>query len=330
MSLFGKCQNFDPAITLIFERNSLTMRRTAPFTNPDESKTPLPSTSVVDMFGRLFGTILATLFEKNTLKPSTLQQPLADALSQIQSSFTESQNVTQKSISPEDFGGAFEKDLNVLKTELSILKRQNREISSPIEMISRSASFLKNQNQDESHVIPFRSKCLSDGIIGFLGRMIQGNPHDKGIISITGTPYNTESRYQPRNVVDLLTDSYFHSSGEPKQTLTYDINNMKIAVTHNLLRSFHGGINSNHPRSWVIEISVDGSKWNEIDRRDNYEGLNGPHRSQVFEVQSIGEARFVRIQQTGNTWADSNYVILCGVELFGGLRMNDSTRLNSS
>jgi hypothetical protein len=54
------------------------MRRIAPFTNLDESKTALPSTAVVDMFGRLFGTILATLFEKNTLKPSTSQKPLRD------------------------------------------------------------------------------------------------------------------------------------------------------------------------------------------------------------------------------------------------------------
>jgi hypothetical protein len=37
--------------------------------------------------------------------------------------------------------------------------------------------------------IQSRSKLISDGIVGFLRRMIQGHPHDKGI---TGTPYNAE------------------------------------------------------------------------------------------------------------------------------------------
>jgi hypothetical protein len=54
----------------------------------------------------------------------------------------------------------------------------------------------------------------------------------------------------------------------------------------------------------VIETSGDGSKWNEIDRQENYEHLNGAHPSQIFEVQSVGEARFVHIQQTGTNWTN--------------------------
>jgi hypothetical protein len=45
----------------------------------------------------------------------------------------------------------------------------------------------------------------------------------------------------------------------------------------------------------VIETSVDGSTWNEIDRQKNVESLNGSDRIQIFEV------RFVRIQQTETT-----------------------------
>jgi hypothetical protein len=90
------------------------MGQTVPFPNPDESRTALPSTSVVEMFGRFFGTILARLFENNTLKASVLQQPL----SQIQSSFTESQSLKQSSTSPGDFPSSVEEDLSVLKTEI--------------------------------------------------------------------------------------------------------------------------------------------------------------------------------------------------------------------
>jgi hypothetical protein len=225
------------------------MRRTAPFPNLDESKTTLPSTAVIDMFGRLFGTILATLFEKNTLKSSGLQQSLSNTFSQVQSSFTESQNATESSISPEEVGSVFGNDLNVLKTEFSILKRQISEIGSPIDLISHSSSFLNDQNKGECHVIPFRSKPVADGILGFLGRMVEGNLHDKRIISVTGTPYNTASTYQPQNVVDDLTNSFFLSSNSPKSTLTYDFKDMKVAVTHYLLRTNHGGVNASNPRS---------------------------------------------------------------------------------
>jgi hypothetical protein len=70
----------------------------------------LPSTAIIHVCGRLFGTSLGTLFEKNTLKPSALQQPFRDTLSQVQSSFIEG------------FCRAVGKDLSALQAELYILK----------------------------------------------------------------------------------------------------------------------------------------------------------------------------------------------------------------
>jgi hypothetical protein len=119
------------------------------------------------------------------------------------------------------------------KQKLAILKRQSSEVPSSVKLISHFHSFLKVQNKTECHVIPFRSKPVADGMIGFLRKMIQRHFHGKGIISITGTSCNTDSQYQPHVAADLLMNSSFHSTD---QTLTYNFKNMKVAVTHCLSR----------------------------------------------------------------------------------------------
>jgi hypothetical protein len=145
----------------------------------------------------------------------------------------------------------------------------------------------------ECHVIPFRSRAVPDGLISFLGRLCQGNPHDKNIICASGPAYSNDSGCQARNATDLQTDSYFLSQNAENQNLSYDFKNMRVAVTHYFLRSIGNSVNGSHLRSWVIEVSDDGSNWKEIDRRENDNHLNGLNHSFGFEVGSIVETRSV-------------------------------------
>jgi hypothetical protein len=108
----------------------------------------------------------------------------------------------------------------------------------------------------------------------------------------------------------------------------YDFKNMRAAVTHYFVRSYSGQVNAHHLRSWVVEASDDGQKWNEIDRREDCDELNGPNRSRVFDVRSIVEARFVRLRQIGLDWAGCQHIIIEAFELFGGLRIRDSMKPN--
>jgi hypothetical protein len=230
--------------------------------------------------------------------------------------------------------------VNGLRRELIELKRQLHELTGRVsrrsgvaqvlgdkasgdgsaEQLSRLCSFLKT----EYHAIPFSSTVVADGVLSFLGKLYQGNPHDKSIICATGTPYSGQALHQPRNATELQTDSYFCSQNGPNQFLTYDFKNARIAVTHYFLRSNGGGVNDNHLKSWVLEASDDGSTWKEIDRRENATELNGTNSSSAFEVQSIVETRFIRIRTIGLDWGGSQYLYIKAFELFGGLRIRDS------
>jgi hypothetical protein len=101
---------------------------------------------------------------------------------------------------------------------------------------------------------------------------------------------------------------------------------MKIAVTHYFLRSNGDGVNGKHLRSWVIEVSQDGSNWNEIDRQENHDGLKGPNQSYVFEVRSIVETRFIRIRMIDSNWQGNQHLYFRVFEVFGGIRFPDSIK----
>jgi hypothetical protein len=280
------------------------------------------------MFGRLFGTILATFIEKTPAKLSDARECLAETLSQARE--LGSPHPSSAPESPARTSG----DTDPLRGELEMLKRrlsQGTESDDErgmrtVELISRSTSFFRDKG-NEFHVIPFRSKPIPEGLIAFLGRVVHGNPHDKGIISINGHPYTAAATYQPRNASDLETDSMFHSVSADNQCLTYDFKSMRVAVTHYFLRSAHYDENTYHLRSWVIEVSDDEKQWKEIDRRENQDCLNGPNRVCAFEVPLIVDARFVRIRQTGTNGSGYRYLIVRAFELFGGLSIHDPSTL---
>jgi hypothetical protein len=71
----------------------------------------------------------------------------------------------------------------------------------------------------------------------------------------------------------------------------------------------------------VIETSVNGSAWTEVDRRENDSSLKGQNLTQLFKVSRIDECRFVRIRQIGkNHYSTPNdYLVISSFEIFGEL-----------
>jgi hypothetical protein len=105
---------------------------------------------------------------------------------------------------------------------------------SVFEMVSRSSSFCKDLRKVEWHAIPLRG---SDGIMGFLGQMVDGHTHDKRINSVRGSIGSGNHPCFLKNAADVRTDSYFHSVNDINQYKTYDFKDMKVLVTHCLFRS---------------------------------------------------------------------------------------------
>jgi hypothetical protein len=287
------------------------------------------------MFGRLFGVILATLLdrrpgtlEKISQTSNGLQSLIGELLDRLAPSRIPSEEKSPPSIRLPDPAiddcaegrcEREERDLLELKRQLCEKSKFPPELSDrSVDLIHRSTSLFERGADCSYHVCPFRNRPVFEGLICHLGKCCGGNPHEKGIICATGTPYDGSSCYQPPNVADLQTDSFFHSKNETGQWLCYDFKAMRVAVTHYILRSHNYQVNGYHLRSWVLEGSEDGSKWTEIDGRDNDSSLNGPKAIGTFEVRTVIESRTIII--SWNSPGSWTYLRPQSLELFRSFR----------
>lgn len=78
--------------------------------------------------------------------------------------------------------------------------------------------------------------------------------------------------------------------------------------------------NKKHIRSWKLEISNDGNKWEKIDQRDDVSELNGINKMKSFNVSTEHlPFRFIRIITDKNNWYSSDGFEIGKLELFGEL-----------
>jgi hypothetical protein len=165
-------------------------------------------------------------------------------------------------------------------------------------------------------------KSSIGGIISYLTSQHGGNIHDRGIVNISALePHNTSSSDHPKNVADLTaTNTYLCSKNQPNQMLVYDFQKLRIKPTDYSIRSCHcHGVNGEHLKSWVIEVSSDGSDWEEIDRPENNNELNASSLIKTFSVSKSIECRFIRLHQIGPNHQGNNYLLFSAFEVFGSL-----------
>jgi hypothetical protein len=158
-----------------------------------------------------------------------------------------------------------------------------------------------------------------NGIIHHLTLEFGGNVHDRGIVSITADrPYGDSPSYAAKNIADLEANSYFDCANAKDMWVCYDFKTMKVILTDYAIRSRYNH-NGHNLKSWVIEVSNDGSHWTEADRRENRDDLCATNVVRSFAVSKPTVGRYIRLRQTGfNNHGDFDTYI-SGFELFGSL-----------
>jgi hypothetical protein len=161
---------------------------------------------------------------------------------------------------------------------------------------------------------PMKELRSLEGIISYLTQKYNGNVFEKGIITITSkSVYSDHPKYALKNVADLNdSDSHFWSKNEPGQWVCWDFRDMRVLPTHYTLRSAW-------LKSWVLEDSMDGENWREIDRQTNTQDSNAAWRMASFAISSPAECRFIRLTQTGANHVSRDDLYLRALELFGTL-----------
>ena len=158
-----------------------------------------------------------------------------------------------------------------------------------------------------------------DGILARLTRECGGNVHEKGVVEVTASS-ESDVGYDARHVVELGKDSWFQSDDDkPDSWICYDFKALRVAPTGYSIRTAFECF----PRSWVIEVSNDGSagSWEVVDRRDDNEDLHGSRVTRNFAISAPtrGNFRFVRLRQTGKNHHGDDVLALSALEVFGTL-----------
>ena len=158
-----------------------------------------------------------------------------------------------------------------------------------------------------------------DGIIAHFTRECGGNVHDKGIVNVTASSF--DDSHPPKNVLDLVGPLYFSAKDQNGVWICFDFKERAVIPTSYSVRSEPRPPGLYHLKSWVIEVSNDGSSWTEIDRRDDNNDLNGPYLTGNFQISRVPSEslRFFRLRQTGETHRGGYYVEISSMEIFGTL-----------
>ena len=132
---------------------------------------------------------------------------------------------------------------------------------------------------------------------------------------------------KPENVVDLGSDSCFYSNDSPNSWICYDFGGRRVTPTSYSIRSHPYWGDENYPKSWVLEVSNDGSEgsWKAVDSREDNNDLNDKLVTCNFAISAPPSVafRFVRLRQTGKNHCPdlegSDVLAIGSLELFGAL-----------
>jgi len=161
-------------------------------------------------------------------------------------------------------------------------------------------------------------ECPLRGIIAHLTQECGGNVHDRKVVSVTSNGvYGKAAVHSPAHAADLDTDSIFDSVCQQEAWLCYDFMGHEVTVTHYAIRSYSGITGGCNLRSWAVDASKDGGRWQEIDRQDNCDDLRAAGGIAIFLVAKPQSARMVRLRRTGFNHQGSLNFHISAFELFG-------------
>ena len=157
-----------------------------------------------------------------------------------------------------------------------------------------------------------------EGIMKYLSDQTGGNIHDNGTIEITANSING-SNVVPKNIVDYQNDGnwfQFNSNQTPNAEICFDFKNMQVQLTSYSIKSNCWSKNDDHLKSWILEISKDGKKWEKIDEHNNDSQLNNKYAVATFNTKETNSFyRYVRLTQTGPNWHGNNNDYHTGISM---------------
>jgi hypothetical protein len=108
--------------------------------------------------------------------------------------------------------------------------------------------------------------------------------------------------------------------GTRNNRIGYDFKDRRVIPTHYSIRSrYDRGVGGRHPKSWLIETSLNGKDWMEIDHRENNSELNAKNVTATFSISKREICRFLRLVNIGRNHQGNDALVISSFEIFGSL-----------
>jgi hypothetical protein len=221
------------------------------------------------------------------------------------------------SVSVFDFASLFQR-VSRLEREISPVSKLSRKNANEIEshertidILSATLELVKSQRKVD---IPKTEEMPLVGVISYLPWKRDENGQLTKDLIIKAKSIDGQD-HRLTNVLDPTSPSYFLSSIATRgQWICWDFCRRRLCVTDYTISAFS-------LKSWVLEGSLDGMRWTEMDRKtdnQNFKGVLGPDTAS-FTIPVPVECRFIRLIQTAKNHSGYNSLILSAVEFFGTL-----------
>lgn len=181
----------------------------------------------------------------------------------------------------------------------------------------------RHKNQPKSVTYKYNSSNPFCGILDHLSKVSNGNIQKNNTVEITCSNLSCGQYY---DIVDFQNEiGHTHVAGNPSpRWLRIDFRTRKIQIDSYMIKSGHTNEevdNKYYLKSWKVEISSDGNKWDSVDERTNVSELNGNYKMHVFNLNKITDPfRFIRIITDQGNWTDDSHGFSIGkIELYGNI-----------
>ena len=206
-------------------------------------------------------------------------------------------------------------ELAALRAEIVLLRGQSaggRQMP-----VSRSMPEIPDNDVPQGSEFPYKGNAF-DGIIAHLTEEFGGNVVEQEVVKITARD-GSGMKY----IVEFSDyESNYCSKNVPEPWFCIDFEKRSVYVTNYTFRTYaFGGKNYFHPKSWVVETSMDEKEWVTIDTRVENQDLNGASKTKTFSISRdrVHRARYIRVRSTGPNHNGKNHLVCAGFEVFGTL-----------
>jgi hypothetical protein len=215
-----------------------------------------------------------------------------------------------------------QQDVAKLKEEIRARQKQGTPLvvppSPPNSPVKREKRFPLSIKKGKDFDVP-------DGIVAHLARQCGGNVHDCTVVDVTSPPPQWTPSVN-KNATQMKSGNSFCSVCRfecvphiRNHWPCSDFKDQRIVPTLYAICSEGISKGSFRLKGWLVEPSVEGTSWREVDHKENNNELNEPRITRTFAVAASGPRRFIRLANISHNHNSTNSLNISAWEIFGTL-----------